>query len=161
MAGPARPRTDPLKSNRRTMTRLAALAYVSSASKPLSEAELEALLLSARAYNEQAQITGALLYHDGSFFQYLEGPEPNLDLAYSRIAASSQHRGIIRLFRRTVDSRQFDGWHMGFAHAPKSVLLTLSQASWIDVLDRNAGTQDAASGTKLLRQFWQNATRNR
>jgi Sensors of blue-light using FAD len=143
------------------MTRLTALAYVSSAPRALSEAELEALLLSARAHNEQAQITGALLYHDGSFFQYLEGPGSSLDAAYARIAASRRHRGIIQLFRRPVDSRQFDGWHMGFAHAPKSVLLQLSQASWIEVLERNAGMHNAASGTKLLRQFWQNATRSR
>ncbi len=143
------------------MNKLIALAYVSSASKPLSEDQLEALLLSARAKNESSGISGALLYHDGSFFQYLEGPESEVDVAFARIKASHQHHGIIQLLRRPVESRHFEGWHMGFAHAPKSVMLKLSQASWISALSQNVGSENATGGIHLLLEFWKGATRRK
>lgn len=141
------------------MSRLASLAYVSSASRPLSEADLEALLSSARARNLQARITGVLLYHDGSFFQFLEGPEAELEATYARIVASKQHHGIIRLFHRAADRRYFDDWQMGFAHAPKSLLLRLAQASWVYTLAKDLSADANSSGIKLLLQFWRNATR--
>lgn len=143
------------------VSQLACLAYVSSASRLLSEAELEALLLTARSHNLQAQITGVLLYHDGSFFQFLEGPEAELDAAYARIGASRQHRGIIRLFHRAADRRYFDDWQMGFAHAPRSVLLQLAQASWVETLSEGISEGTDSSGIKLLLKFWRNATRSK
>lgn len=69
------------------MPPLIAVACVSSATHDLSEAGLERLLDSARRYNEQALVTGALLSHDGSFFQYLEGPASAVDAACARIKA--------------------------------------------------------------------------
>jgi len=143
------------------MSNLASLAYVSSASTLLSEPELEALLLSARKQNLHAGITGVLLYHDGSFFQFLEGPEPELEAAYARISTSKQHRGIIRLFHRAADRRYFDDWQMGFAHAPKSLLLQLAQASWVHTLSQDISTNANSSGIKVLLKFWRNATRSK
>jgi hypothetical protein len=142
-----------------TIPPLIALAYVSSATHDLSEAELERLLDSARRYNEQAQITGALLYHDGSFFQYLEGPAAEVDAAYARITASSQHRGLIRLMRRAIDRRQFDGWLMGFARVPHSLMLQLSQASWMQELAQVSGGSDLPAGIKLLLAHWETLAR--
>jgi Sensors of blue-light using FAD len=143
------------------MSRLASLAYVSSASGLLPEADLEELLRNARAQNLRAQITGVLLYHDGSFFQYLEGPETELDAAYERIVASRQHHGVIRLFHRPTDTRHFDDWQMGFAHAPKSLMLQLAQASWVHALSQDIGTDPKSSGIKVLLEFWRNATRSK
>lgn len=141
------------------MPTLIALAYVSSASHSLSEAELEQLLHSARRHNERANITGALLYHDGSFFQYLEGPPTEVDAAYARIKASRQHHGLIQLMRRPIDGRHFDGWLMGFARVPRSLMLQLSQASWMHELSQVSAAADQSSGVKLLLGHWETLAR--
>jgi hypothetical protein len=139
------------------MTPLSALAYVSSASAPMSEADLEALLASAREHNERVGVTGALLHHDGSFFQYVEGPADAVAEVYARVKVSSRHHGLIELFHRPVDRRLFDGWQMGFARAPRSLLLKLSQASWIGALTSATRSDPQAVGVKLLLEFWRNA----
>lgn len=141
------------------MPSLIALAYVSSATHNLSETELERLLDSARRHNEQAQVTGALLYHDGSFFQYLEGPDAEVDAAYARITASRQHRGLIRLMRRPIERRHFDGWLMGFARVPRSLMLQLSQASWMHELAQVSAGTDLPAGIKLLLSHWETLAR--
>ena len=50
------------------------IAYVSAAVKPLSAEEVDALLLDARAFNLKAGVTGVLLCHKTTFFQFFEGP---------------------------------------------------------------------------------------
>lgn len=143
----------------RAMHPLTAIAYVSSAVQPLSEDELEALLSDARRTNEEAGITGTLLYDDGSFFQYLEGPTAEAQRIYDRICRSSRHHGLIELLRRPVAQRHFDGWTMGFARAPRSVMLRLAQASWIEVVERSRLQTDPPVGVKLLLDFWRSTER--
>ena len=142
------------------MTQLSALAYVSSATKLMSESELEALLVSARTENHRQGVTGALLYDNGSFFQYLEGGVPGVVTVYERIKASRQHHGIILLEHDVVDVRHFDDWRMGFARAPKSVMLSLSQSSWTRVAAKAKETRCSSAGLALLLDFWLNARRD-
>jgi hypothetical protein len=51
------------------------LVYASAAAVPFTIAQLESLLTKARRKNSLCDVTGMLLYHEGSFFQVLEGPE--------------------------------------------------------------------------------------
>ena len=53
---------------------LRAIAYVSSATRLLSVAELETLLVTARDLNLQSSVTGVLLYGSGIFMPFFEGP---------------------------------------------------------------------------------------
>lgn len=140
------------------MTQLVAIAYVSTAYKLLEEAELEQLLLSAREHNKQVGITGVLLYHDGSFFQYFEGPEEEMAAIYTRIRRSRRHDGLIELLHRRVEARQFEHWDMGFAHSPSRFILKLAQASWLRCLAQQPGGEAAPDGLAILLQFWKNAT---
>ncbi|MFO1329603.1 MAG: BLUF domain-containing protein [Rubrivivax sp.] len=141
------------------MTPLTALAYLSSATHPFDEAALEALLLDARKRNREQGVTGVLLHHDGSFFQYLEGPADGVDTVYARIRASRQHHGLIELFRWPCPARLFDGWTMGFAHAPRGLVLTLEQAAWADVIEHSQQRRDKPPGLQLLLDFWRQAER--
>ena len=90
------------------------LVYVSAAVTWFSETELRALLTSARARNEAADITGMLLYKDGNFMQALEGPEPAVRGLYKRIEADRRHRGLVVLDCGTQEARQFARWNMAF-----------------------------------------------
>jgi hypothetical protein len=141
------------------MHSLRVIVYVSTATHLFSETELEALLRDARQRNRDAGVTGVLLYNDGNFMQYFEGPELAVDATFARIKASSRHKNIIELMREPIAERLFPSWHMGLTHPSKSEMLTLSTAQW----PLTTGTQDAASaanqGLSLLKTFWANGQR--
>ena len=131
---------------------LTAIAYVSSALRELSDPELEALLAKARARNQQHEVTGALLYHDGSFLQYIEGPEEGLDVIYRHIMRAPEHYDIVELMRSPVAQRSFSDWEMGFTRAPESTMLQLANVSWRRQVQSAA--PNSSIGLTLLMQFW-------
>lgn len=139
---------------------LSAVVYVSSAVRLLDGADLEALLVDARTYNEQVSVTGALLYDDGAFFQYFEGPEPGVTDVYERIKRSRLHKGLIELFHRPVEQRQFGEWYMGFSRAPKTYLLQLANAQWGKAVGGLRPSASAPLGQHLLLDFWASALRS-
>ncbi len=141
------------------MSDLVAVAYVSSASHLLNEDELERLLLGARETNGAEQVTGVLLYNDGSFFQYIEGPPDGIDRVYKRIKNSSQHFGLMQLLQSSTTERNFKDWSMGFMRAPKSLVLRLAQASWDAMVSAREAKPNAGSGVTLLLAFWSKATK--
>ena len=90
------------------------LIYVSSAVKHFSEKELIELLEHSRVNNHQKDITGMLLYKDGNFMQFLEGPKEHVLATMEKIKQDPRHRGIITLLQQEHDSREFTEWAMGF-----------------------------------------------
>ncbi len=141
------------------MTQLFALAYFSRAKTEFTESELESLLQTAREENSRGQITGVLLYYDGTFFQYIEGPEDELRVAYQRIKDSKRHHGIIQLFHREISKREFEGWRMGFARAPKSLILQLSNTEWREIATTSLPGPKVSPGMNLLLEFWRSCLR--
>ena len=133
---------------------LEAIAYVSSATGSMTEPELEALLLKARAKNREAGVTGVLLFHDGSFFQYFEGPTEGVQSVYDRILASPLHQGITELMRSSTHDRAFGNWQMGLSRAPRSTILGLSNASWLTEKQRGSSSPAVPVGMSLLLEFW-------
>lgn len=145
-----------------TPTDLSAIAYLSSAVRPFSDDALDALLVDARAFNNSVRVTGVLLHHDRSFFQYLEGPADGVAQVYERVKASQRHRGLIQLLSGPVGQRHFRSWHMGFADAPGSALQSLAQAEWLDTrpaLEQRATDGPLPPGLRLLTKFWQTWTK--
>jgi len=141
------------------MIDLHGIAYVSTATAAMTVAELEALLLEIRQLNEVHAITGVLLYSDGNFMQYIEGPAQPLQAAYARIGASRRHTDIIEIFNRPVRARTFSGWHMGFAQPARSELMALSTAQWQTATDEISDADASAPGLLLLKGFWERALR--
>ena len=93
---------------------LFAIVYVSMAARQLSLNELTHLQERAQQRNAQQDVTGVLLYSEGAFMQYLEGPVPGLTNVYDVIKADPQHFGIIDLVREPISQREFGGWSMAF-----------------------------------------------
>ena len=90
------------------------LVYISSATALHGDDILEAILAEARRNNSRDRITGLLLYHDGNFFQTLEGPKDKVLACYDRITADARHTGCILLLSEPADRRMFSDWEMGF-----------------------------------------------
>lgn len=142
---------------------LVAIAYASSATHALGDADLEQLLQRARRKNEEVGVTGVLLYHDGSFLQYFEGPAEGVEVVYERIRRSPLHGGIIELIRGPIERRVFSSWVMGFTHPPASTLLRLSNASWKARVKQSGSAPSAlhSDGFELLLQFWNSSLASR
>lgn len=97
---------------------LQGVAYVSTAVGPPQARQLEALLCTARERNARLGVTGMLLYEDGQFMQYFEGPAPHVELIYRIIRKSPLHRGIVELMRTRLPQRLFPSWSMAFQPGP-------------------------------------------
>ena len=141
------------------MSDLRAIAYVSSATCLMTVPQLESLLVEVRGINLQNSITGVLLYSDGNFMQYIEGPERALSITYARIRSSRRHKGIIELLNERIAYRSFPDWQMGFAQPTQSELLALSTERWQSNADEGPDSLDTSPGLTLLRSFWNSLRR--
>jgi hypothetical protein len=99
---------------------LVSLIYVSSARAELGPEELNRILESAVRHNTAQDVTGMLLYLNGSFMQVLEGEESAIDETYSRVRQDPRHIGVLQIDRARTKARSFDQWSMGFKHLKAS-----------------------------------------
>ena len=94
------------------------LLYRSDALYRMDAADMLKLLLDARSYNIEHDITGLLLYHEDRFMQALEGPREAVEALYRRIALDPRHRNVALEFSEPEEERLFPDWQMGFAEVP-------------------------------------------
>lgn len=106
------------------------VVYMSRATRAMSPAALDQLLLVARANNAMLGITGVLLYGDRRFCQYFEGSRSDVANVYARIRESSLHTDLVELENQQIPERRLRKWFMGFRQAPTSLLQQLSQEQW-------------------------------
>ena len=135
------------------MSGMAAAVYVSSISTNLALSEIEGLLEKAQQRNREHGITGALLYCNRSFMQYIEGPSVNLAAVYKKIQADDRHHSIIELFYGVIEVREFLDWSMAYSVVDKALFQDLTRASWI-----RPSEGQLSIGQELLRTFWKNNT---
>ena len=133
------------------------LVYVSSAVTLFSEQELADLLLVSRRNNEKAEVTGMLLYREGNFMQYLEGPKENVVASMERISKDPRHRGILILVQKETPVREFSDWAMGFKTLARTDLEDdLGYTDFLDVpLNSPAFSENPPESLRLLMKFKQ------
>lgn len=90
------------------------LIYISTAKRLLDENELTEILKVSKKNNELNEITGLLLYSEGTFIQFLEGPTDKLNATYEAIINDERHKNVIKLVEEPAQERCFPDWSMGF-----------------------------------------------
>lgn len=90
------------------------LIYTSDATLTFTDEMLRALLAQAQRRNEQAGLTGVLLYNDAHFVQVLEGQADALDDLYGRLLRDVRHHDLMLLARGPIAARRFGAWAMSF-----------------------------------------------
>ncbi|GAA0872054.1 hypothetical protein GCM10009117_12010 [Gangjinia marincola] len=90
------------------------LSYASKEAQHFSEEDLKQLVEQARANNERLEITGLLLYFDGTFTQYIEGPPAHIDALFQTITADPRHEFIVQLSCGITENRKYKEWSMGY-----------------------------------------------
>lgn len=100
-------------------TGLYQLIYVSLAVKPMDAAELALLAQSCINFNHANGITGAMMYGNGVFVQWLEGEKSVLRPLWKRILKDKRHHCVVELLSNdALDERMFPQWQ--FAPEPAS-----------------------------------------
>jgi len=90
------------------------VSYVSRSSEPMSSEQLLALLLQCRKNNAENAVTGMLLYKDGTFLQVIEGEDEVIDQLVDLILDDPRHAQVQILSRKSISSREYADWSMGF-----------------------------------------------
>lgn len=131
------------------------ILYASSAAKPFGDPELAELLSLSQRNNASLGITGMLLYAEGNFIQYIEGPEDAVDDLYRRIARDPRHRSVFMLSEGSGPTRLFPDWTMGYravAKTKESPLgrFDLSRAS----IDERLAADVSGVVLTMMRQFY-------
>lgn len=124
------------------------LIYSSAAVPNFDIDELPKLLEGARTNNSALNITGMLLYHEGSFIQVLTGPKENVEPLFDKIGRDPRHTDTRILFRGDVDERSFDDWSMGFYRTSKNTNNELP--GFNDVLKSGFTLDDEESKTRAI-----------
>ena len=129
--------------------------YVSSAVELFSQEELMALLEKSRKNNSLLDITGMLLYKDGNFMQYLEGPNEAVVALLARIKADPVHRGVIVLLQEEHPEREFYQWAMGFKKInPRTSIKAAGYSDFLDLpLINEQFLLNPSKALKLLLNF--------
>jgi signal transduction histidine kinase len=93
------------------------VTYVSTPSKPLSEAEFNDIGEVSARNNARTQVTGILLSSNDFFMQILEGEAYEVDRLLERIRQDSRHRDLHLLkVEHEVTQRLFPDWAMHTAY---------------------------------------------
>ncbi|MCD6061890.1 MAG: hypothetical protein K0S16_2201 [Moraxellaceae bacterium] len=132
-----------------------AICYVSTACWQLDDSELEHLLQAARTRNREHGITGLLLYCEGSFMQYLEGPKADIAPVWDIIRADEKHNHIITLFDRTVPARLYSDWTMAYRRTEPPDFAKLLNSDWATSSEGTPEQCWFVPGVRMLRDFWE------
>ncbi|MEO3866330.1 BLUF domain-containing protein [Rheinheimera fenheensis] len=89
------------------------LVYVSERSPDTDEAAIHKIKLRAEHNNHKRDITGALLYTERYFLQYLEGEAAVVDALYASICRDPRHTQVRLLQRKPIAQRDFSRWSLG------------------------------------------------
>jgi len=130
---------------------LRAIAYVSEASRNLTELRLQQLVAEAVQFNESVDVTGTLLFDGSRFLQYLEGPSDGLASVKARVANATRHEVLHTLAEGRVPARWFPRWTMANREIEPSALSRIIDAPW-DGLE--ADDAAPALGFPLLLRTW-------
>ena len=93
------------------------ILYISTARDGFDEAALDGILRSSRRNNAAVGVTGLLVVGGRRFLQVLEGPEEAVASVFERISRDPRHFAVVRLSNKTIETRAFGEWAMGYRSA--------------------------------------------
>ncbi|MBD1384934.1 BLUF domain-containing protein [Mucilaginibacter rigui] len=127
------------------------IVYISTAVKLMHENQLLDILHNARLHNAALNISGVLLYSEGTFIQVLEGKDSVIDALYSRIQADQRHKNVIKLIDEPIAEKSFSQWLMGFTVTDSAKTEKLvGYLKSISDLDLNDGKGSAVAAIKTF-----------
>lgn len=102
------------------------LVYVSQSGDLTDKNEVMHIQSQSQTLNRKNRITGYLVYHEGVFVQYVEGPRGNVDALFKKILHDTRHRNVAIVAQGMLKKRLFVGWSMGYQHLNTHALTKLA-----------------------------------
>ena len=124
---------------------------VSTLKLPGQAGEVDAIVNWSQRHNHNLGVTGALVFTEKRFAQYLEGPAESIDSLMESIVKDPRHRKIDLVFRRPIMRRHFATWAM--AYAGPSTFVTGHVLSLADARGENARNKYADRLIEMMSQF--------
>ncbi len=90
------------------------ITYLSSATRAMSQEDLEDILRTARDNNARLGVTGMLLYGNKTFIQILEGEEGVVNDLVKTIKRDPRHTNFQIVKKKPIDQHEYADWSMGF-----------------------------------------------
>src|SRR6056300_1500659 len=90
------------------------LIYLSTAVKRMTKDILQSILMESMRHNSDHNITGILLYDQGSFCQVLEGDKKDVLSLFKKIKKDKRHFNVITISEKDIQYREFSAWSMRF-----------------------------------------------
>lgn len=75
---------------------------------------LKEMLIRFRQNNEANNITGMMLFSEGSFLQVLEGEDNQMDTLIKKIKKDPRHHSLVQIAAGSLKERMFGKWSMSF-----------------------------------------------
>ena len=88
----------------------------STSDKSILLEDLRNILAEARDFNYRHQVSGALYFAEGYFFQCLEGRENVVEELFNRILLDHRHERVYRFPDRHIQHAHFADWSMKYVH---------------------------------------------
>ena len=121
----------------------------------MNEAELLEILAISRKNNQAKNITGMLIYGEGTFIQVIEGNDGDLENLYKKIELDPRHKNLIKLTEGTLKKRNFSDWSMGFKSVNAEELKMLE--GYVDPKNKKfLGENNEHTAISVLKTFAQN-----
>ena len=89
------------------------LVYISDRCASTDDVAINKIKLRAEPNNLRRNITGALLFTERYFLQYLEGEAAVVDALYASICRDKRHNNVRLLLRKSIQQRDFSRWSLG------------------------------------------------
>ncbi len=126
---------------------LVSLLYTSRSTIEFTPADLDDLVDAARGRNLARGVTGSVLYEQGRFVQWLEGPAPAVQRLFDRIGEDERHTDIEVVSYRPALSRIFADWgmHLLSGRTESAPLLSGGALRYVES-GRRPGARRAARG---------------
>ena len=88
--------------------------YTSVALEKFSQLQLRELLIVSRRNNQPRGLTGLLLYQDGLFMQFLEGPKQEVSRLINILRKDTRHGNLRIVKQGNLPQRLFPEWSMAY-----------------------------------------------
>lgn len=126
------------------------MIYVSKCSDDFDFNTLPSILEKSRRDNEKKDVSGLLIFHEGSFIQVLEGPKEAVEEIYQKIEKDDRHKNIKLLSQKMLDEKEFESWSMGFLKPE----LSKTHPDFVDLASElTAMLTEGATSAKALDRF--------
>jgi ribosomal protein S4E len=82
----------------------------------MTKDDLQTILMESMRHNSDNNITGILLYDQGSFCQVLEGSKKEVLSIFKKIKKDKRHFNVVTISEKEIEYREFSAWSMRFVN---------------------------------------------